>query len=192
MANILFVNACVRENSRTLELAEHILLKLQGEREEVKLYECPLAPLDIKGMQLRNQAAATKDFSDPMFTFAKQFAAAEIIVIAAPYWDLMFPAVLKTYLETITVNGLTFAYGENGIPYGMCKAKKLIYVTTSGGPIFCNFGYDYVAALAKNFYGIQDVSFVSAQKLDIKGADPKAILEQAKHAYTMEIEDISK
>ena len=183
MSEILFINACIREHSRTLQLAGHVLSKLQGEREEVKLYECPLAPLDIKGMQLRNQAAAKKDFSDPMFTHAKQFASAGTIVIAAPYWDLMFPAVLKTYLETITVNGLTFAYGENGIPYGMCKAKKLIYVTTSGGPIFCNFGYDYVAALAKNFYGIKEVECVSAHGLDIKGADAAAILEKAKNNY---------
>jgi FMN-dependent NADH-azoreductase len=192
MANVLLINACVRENSRTLELARHVLSQWQTEVEEVKLYDCPPAPLDRKGMQMRDGAVLAKDFSHPMFTLARQFAAAETVIIAAPYWDLMFPAVLKTYFENITVNGLTFAYSENGIPYGMCKVKKLIYVTTSGGPIFCNFGYDYVAALAKNFYGIKDVSFVSAQGLDIKGADAKAILEQAKDAYTMKIEDISK
>ena len=188
MTNILFVNACVRENSRTLTLARDVLLKLQGEAEEVKLYECFLAPLDMNGMRIRDMANEKKDFSDPVFSLAKQFAEAETIVIAAPYWDLMFPAVLKTYLENITVNGLTFAYGENGIPYGMCKAKKLIYVTTSGGPIICNFGYDYVSALAKNFYGIKDVYFVSAQGLDIKGANAEVILEQVKN--TLDIEPI--
>jgi FMN-dependent NADH-azoreductase len=96
----------------------------------------------------------------------------------------MFPAVLKTYFENITVNGLTFAYGENGIPYGMCKAKKLIYVTTAGGPIVQNLGFEYVSALARNLYGISDISLVKAEGLDIWGADSEKILEQAKRAIT--------
>ena len=92
----------------------------------------------------------------------------------------MFPAVVKNYFEKITVNGLTFAYGENGIPYGLCNAKKLIYVTTSGGPIIHNFGYDYVSALAKSFYGIPEVQCVKAQGLDVYGADVVKIIEEVK------------
>ena len=108
---------------------------------------------------------------------------AEIIVVGAPYWDLMFPAVLKNYFERVTVSGLTFSYGQNGIPKGHCKGKKLIYVTTSGGPIKFNFGYDYVAAIAKGFYGINDVSLVKAEGLDIYGADVFKILNDAKNSF---------
>jgi FMN-dependent NADH-azoreductase len=43
-----------------------------------------------------------------------------------------------------------------------------------------NFGFDYVSALAKSFYGINDVRFVSAEGLDIRGADAGAILLAAK------------
>ena len=188
MADILFINACARENSRTLSLAKYLLEKLQGEAEEVKLYGLSLVPLDVKGMQTRDKANCAKDFSDPVFDLANQFAQAKEIVIAAPYWDLMFPSVLKTYLENITVNGLTFTYGEKGIPKGLCQAKRLIYVTTSGGPIVCNFGYDYVAALAQMFYGIQEVKCVSAQGLDIKGADVTSLLDQAKGAIDSEMD----
>ena len=98
----------------------------------------------------------------------------------------MFPAVVKNYFEKITVNGLTFAYGANGVPYGLCKAKKLIYVTTSGGPIFNNFGYDYVTALAKGFYGIAEVKCVKAQGLDIYGADVAKIMEEAKQSLSLD------
>ena len=93
-----------------------------------------------------------------------------------------FELLKEKNFEKITVNGLTFVYGENGIPYGLCKAKKLIYVTTSGGPIVYNFGYDYVEALAKCFYGINEVQFVSAQGLDIYGADVTKILEEVKQS----------
>ena len=140
MEKILFINACVRPNSRTLELANHVLKNLCGKVEEVKLYEKDLAPLSLSQMQLRDSSAKTKDFSDGLFDLAKQFAGADTIVVCAPYWDLMFPSILKVYFEQITVNGLTFRYGEKGIPEGLCKAKRLIYVTTSGGPIINNFG----------------------------------------------------
>ena len=51
MAEILFINACIRTDSRTLELAHHVLAQLPGETEEVKLYEANLSPLDLQGME---------------------------------------------------------------------------------------------------------------------------------------------
>ena len=180
MSKILFVNGCARENSRTLELAECVLNTLFGEKEEVNLFKAELPLLDAKGIEARDEASKNKDFSDDAFELAKQFSKANIIVVAAPYWDLMFPSVVKNYFENVTVNGLTFAYGENGIPKGLCKAEKLIYVTTSGGPIFYNFGFEYISALAKSFYGIKDVKFISAQGLDIQGADVESIMRNAK------------
>ena len=181
MKNILFVNACVRPESRTVELAKSVLCKLDGNAQQINLYEVSLAPLDLSGMQKRDFAASTQNFDDPVFDFAKQFAAADIVVIAAPYWDMMFPAVLKTYLENITVCGLTFRYCEKGFPEGMCKAKSVHYVTTAGGFIGDNdFGFAYVKALAQNFFGISDVHRYTAEGLDIAGADAAEILQAAK------------
>ena len=180
MSEILFINACARENSRTLELAKHFLDKLDGKAEEVNLYKTQLEVLDAFGIKARDEAFRAKDFSDKRFDLARQFAEAKTIVVAAPYWDLMFPSVLKIYFESVTVNGLTFAYGENGIPVGLCNAERLIYITTSGGPIKKNFGYDYVFELAKSFYGIKEVSFISAEGLDIRGADADDIMNKAK------------
>ena len=183
MDKVLFINACVRPSSRTYELAKHVLDKLSKSVEEVNLYKENLLPLDLAQMELRDKSAREKDFSDSAFNLAKQFANAETIVLAAPYWDLSFPAVVKNYFEKITVNGLTFVYGENGIPKGLCKGKKLIYVTTSGGPIIHNFGYDYVSALVKGLYGIFDVQLVKAECLDMCGADVKTIIENAKKSF---------
>ena len=183
MKEILFINACVRPNSRTLELAKHVLLKLAGRVEEVKLYNQDLSPLGLADIEIREKALASKDFSNSIFNLAKQFADAETIVVSAPYWDLTFPAVLKCYFERVTVNGLTFCYGENGVPQGLCKGKKLIYVTTAGGPIINNFGYEYVKALSKNFYGIKEVQLVKAECLDMHGADIVKIMKDAKETY---------
>ena len=39
MEKVLFINACVRPNSRTLELGNYVLTHLLGTVGEVKLYE---------------------------------------------------------------------------------------------------------------------------------------------------------
>ena len=71
-------------------------------------------------------------------------------------------------------------YTEKGEPKGLCKAKKLYYVTTAGGTFFPQeFGFGYVKSLAENFYGIGDVELVKAVGLDIVGADPDKIVEDA-------------
>lgn len=185
MSEILFINACIREKSRTLELAKDVLNKIGGTIEEVKINDLELPFLDMNLIKKRDEAKYSKDFSNEMFNNAKQFAAAKNIVIAAPYWDLMFPAVLKCYFENIIINGLTFEYGINGIPKGLCNADRLIYVTTSGGPIINNFGYDYVYSLSKTFFGIKEVKCISAQGLDIYGADSEKILRDAKKGISI-------
>ena len=113
-----------------------------------------------------------------MFELARQFAVADTILIAAPFWDLSFPAVLKQYFEQINVLGITFRYTPEGIPEGLCRAKSLTYITTAGGNIMPEeYGFGYVRALAQNFYGIHDVRLIKATGLDIIGADVESIIK---------------
>ena len=178
---ILFINACVRENSRTKELSMHLLSQLSGEITEVDLYKENLLPIDGNKLEKRN----LHDFSGEEFRYAKEFQCADTIVVAAPFWDLSFPSVLKIYFENITVSGITFSYSEEGRPVGKCAAKKLYYITTSGGYIGKNnFGFDYVKALAENFFGIEDVRFFSAEGLDIFGAKIQEIINKLKEEIT--------
>ena len=177
---VLFVNSCVRENSRTLELARSVLERVSDTIEEIRLYPDGPEGLDAEKLHLRDVLLATKNYDHPVFSFANQFAAADTIVMAAPYWDLAFPAKMRAYLEEITVSGITFKYGADGIPQGLCKAKSLIYVTTAGGPIVKDFGFEYVKTLATLFYGIPNTFLVKAEGLDIWGNNPAEILEQAK------------
>lgn len=188
MEKILFINACVRPESRTSELADAVLQKVNGEIEQVDLYEAKLQTVGLRELEKRDKALDTMAFEDEVFNFAKQFANADRIVIAAPYWDLMFPSVLKVYLENVTVSGITFGYTADGKAHGMCKAKALYYVTTSGGFIGENdFGFAYVNALAKNFFDINEIHRFSAEGLDISGADVEKIVENAKNMILEEL-----
>ena len=173
--SILFINACVREDSRTLVLAKNIMKDMHGEVIELDLNSENIAPLNRELLAKRERLIGEGNTDDPMFRYAKQFAEAEEIVIAAPYWDLSFPAILKIYIEQITVSGITFKY-RNGCPLGLCKAKRLTYVTTSGGPIVEDFGYTYVKTIATAFYGIKETKAYRAMNLDVDMIDAKDVL----------------
>ena len=175
---ILFVNACVRKQSRTLRLAKNLLKRLDGEIKEVCLENVAFPVADEDFINRRDVLKNSGKYDDPMFDLARDFAKADTIVIAAPYYDLSFPAMLKQYFEQINVIGMTFAYSEAGKPMGLCTAEKLYYVTTAGGYILSDdFGFGYVKALANTFYGIEDVRQIKAEGLDIVGADVEEILK---------------
>ncbi len=177
---ILYINACVRKGSRTRKLAEKLLKKIDKPYEEICLADIPFASVNEEYLNRREHLISIGDVQNPMFSLARQFSEAETIVIAAPFWDLSFPATLKQYLEQINVVGITFKYSEEGIPIGLCRANQLYYVTTAGGYYVPEeFGFGYVKALAQNYYGIQDVRQISAVGLDIINADVNAIMNAA-------------
>ena len=179
----LFINACVRQESRTKRLADRLLSGRNRPYEEVRTASVAFPVVDEAFLRERDRLILAGDFGNPMFALARQFAAADDIVIAAPFWDLSFPASLKQYFEQINVVGVTFVYTPEGVPKGLCRAKRLTYITTAGGGFVPEeFGFGYVRALAQGFYGIGDVRLVRAVGLDVDGADAEAILKKAGEA----------
>lgn len=175
---ILFINACVRTgHSRTLRLTDVLLIQLNEPFTELVLSDIAFQRVDYSYIQTRDLLLLEGDYANPMFDLARQFAAADTIVIAAPFWDLSFPAMLKQHFEQVNVSGITFRYTEKGYPVGLCKAQKLYYITTDGGMFFPEeYGFGYIRALAENFYGIKDCIMFKAVGLDIDGADEEKIL----------------
>lgn len=180
--NLLFINCCLRgKDSRTLKLCE-AFLKEAGKKYEIETVDLGkenIKPLTAEDLELREKLLNNGDLSAPMFDFANKLAAADRIIIGAPFWDLSFPAVLKCYFEHTSVCGITFCYTPTGSE-GMCRAKKALYISTAGG--FAgerHLGAEYVKELFK-LYGITDFSSVCAEGLDIFGADVDKILESAK------------
>ncbi|MBQ9519161.1 MAG: NAD(P)H-dependent oxidoreductase [Firmicutes bacterium] len=177
----LVIDACTSDRSRTRKLTRYLCEKLDKDMEIIRLNEQKPYSFDMALLEKRDAAIAKADFSDDMFKAAKQFANAENIIVAAPYWDLSFPAVLKQYIESINVCGLTFGYSENGMPVSMSNAKRLIYITTAGGYIVSDeFGFGYIKKVMELFYGVKRFDYIKAEGLDIIGADIDAILEKAK------------
>ena len=128
---LLVINACVRQNeSRTLRIAELIVAAL-SDRYKVIRYDISemegIIPLNPKLFEERGQG----DIPAWAVKAAKDIAQADRIIIAAPFWDMSFPAVLKCFFEQTSLFDITFT--DNGKTcVGLCKAPKVLYITTRG------------------------------------------------------------
>ena len=178
---ILFINAAFRDGSRTLRLAEHYLKTYHPDDPVIRLElgEITPEPLDTQRLREYNTAVARHSFSGEMFDYARQFALADEIVIAAPFWNFGLPAVLGAYLEMVCSQGVTFDMDEKGNYVSLCRAKRLLFFTTAGGYIpepNCAFGF--IRKLCDAFFGIRDARCFTAEGLDVAGTDVEAALEE--------------
>lgn len=159
----------MRKESRTLVLAQELMACLGGKWQQLDLYSLKLEPLNADSLKERQSLIEEGAFFDERFALARQFAEAESIVIAAPYWDLSFPAQLKTYIENIYIVGLVTRFDDQGNAHGQCRANKLYYVTTAGGSYEPAYGYGLIDRLATGFFGIKSTELIYAENLDIAG-----------------------
>jgi FMN-dependent NADH-azoreductase len=183
MKKLLFINACVNRNtSRTYRIGKELisLLKKSDDYEvnELILENEKIQALTSETLNRRFELSGGKDFSNEIFRYSKQLKEADCIVIAAPYWDLGFPSMLKIYIEAVSIPGIVYRYGENG-PTGLCKAEKIYYVTTRGGHIADekDLGYATIVELGK-LYGIRDVKCISMNGLDIPVDDIETVIKK--------------
>ena len=184
MKRALFVDCCIRGGaSRTRALAEAFFAKLNGgyETERLCLAEESLPYFSGAYFEQRERLIAARAFDHPRFRYARQFAAADLVVIAAPFWDLSFPALLKVYIEQVSVDGITFATGPSGLA-GLCRASEMVYLTTRGGFYTdepSEMGSRYLEAMS-GFFGIAGYDCVAADGLDVAGFDAKRSLDEAR------------
>ena len=186
---VLFINACVRgkDLSRSYEIAKEFLRDIKSLNEKIEIEEIDLMKINppyltYDNFEELNQLKNNKQLSSPHFDLARQFAEADRVVIAAPYWENSFPAILKAYIENVSVVGITFKYTEHGSE-GMCNAKKMIFITTRGGIATGQFsgleqGGTYLKSLC-GLYGIEGFNMVAAEGLDIVGVDVEERLTKA-------------
>lgn len=187
MENLLFINSCVRgERSRTLKLARRFLAGYQKAHPDTVITQRDLCaerlqPQYPEILAERDALWNAGKLDQPMFEPARQFAAADKIVVAAPFWDLCFPAVLKIYLERVTVADITFGYDAQGAMVGKCRASKLLYITTRGGNYAgteLEMGTPIMKALC-TMYGIPELLTLAAEGLDDVRQDGAALLNAA-------------
>lgn len=93
-----------------------------------------------------------------------QFISAQMYVIAAPMWNLSFPAPLKEYIDCIVQEEKTISFEKGKKPKGLLddKERAVVYIQSSGGNIpwildpIMDKGENYVAQIMKAM-GIKNV-----------------------------------
>lgn len=180
MGKIFYVDVCLRTGSNTKKIADAIIAKL-SERydiETVRLseYAFPVVDNDI----LNDRANGI--VPDEYVAMAKKLANADRIVIAAPFWDMSFPGALKVFLENMSLFNVTFGSNEKEC-YGLCKAEKVLYITTRGMDISTGGDLEqatpYLKAIGK-LWGLGELHVISAQNMDYSTEEQKA--EKVKNA----------
>ncbi|MGL4282219.1 FMN-dependent NADH-azoreductase [Eubacterium aggregans] len=188
--SLLYIDACILgDASRTKRLATTFLdtyFKTHPEDALTtrEIAQHPITPLNSKDYAKREALMAAGKLDATVFSPAWEFAEAEHIVIATPFWDLSFPAVVKAYLEQVSVAGIAFNYTETG-SVGLCAVKDLTFITTrgditTGDLAFLEQGARYLEALSQ-IYGIPRFQCIAAEGLDIEGLDVPEIMAQAEH-----------
>lgn len=183
MKQALYIDCCIRAGaSRTKRLADSFLAALPPAYQltRLNLMDENLAYFKGDYFNERQRLLAAGDRSHPRFRYAHQFAQADLLVIAAPFWDLSFPALLKVYIEQVSVDGITFGSTPTGLK-GLCRASNLVFLTTRGGfytgdPL--EMGSRYLDAL-HTFFGIGSYHCIAADGMDVAGFDAEGSLLQA-------------
>lgn len=182
MKKALFIDCCLRNESRTRQLADSFFANLNGyEVEHLKLEKENLKPLIGDFFFERQKLLEKAELDHPRFKYAYQIKDADLVVIVAPFWDLSFPALLKIYIENISVDGITFISTEDGLK-GLCKADNLIYLTTRGG-FYNNNDMEQATPYLKSltpFFGFKKFTYIAADGMDVQGFDSKKSLNDAK------------
>ena len=173
MKKLVVIDACVRqEMSRTWRIAEPVIEVLMR-RYETTIYHLPMMegiePLTPQSFRERGLGKIPKWAID----CARALADADRILIAAPFWDMSFPAVLKAFFEQTSLYDITFS--DNGKQcVGLCKCEKVMYITTRGMDISTGEPREqatpYLKALS-SLWGLGEIVTVSAQNMDYVGEE---------------------
>lgn len=172
MNKILYIKANPKkdENSITSTLSNLFIeeYKKNNPKDEIEvldLYKENIRCLTEKDLETMNN----KD--SEMYKYAKQFANADKYIFSAPMWNLSFPAILKVYIDYITLTDVTFKYTEKG-PVGILKNKKAMHIVTRGGLYSAapmsdfEMGDRYLKTLLA-FLGVTDTQIVELELTDV-------------------------
>lgn len=168
MANVLYVKTNPKKpgDSFTFKVSDAFLTtyKESNPGDDVTTLDLDaegVAPHDQESLGLAmSSGGVSKELAD-------QFAAADKVLFAAPFWNFGIPARLKAYIDHIVLAGVTFNYTDDG-PVGILEGKKAFFITARGGnyseePLKSwDFATPYLKAIL-GFMGISDYAFVAAE-----------------------------
>src|SRR3954469_1246813 len=175
MANVLYITANPYDETRSYSMAvgkvfieSYQELHPEDRIVHLNLYEADIPYLDAdvfngweklkEGIPYEKLSAMERTKTGRLAELGGQFLLADKYVFVTPMWNFSIPAVMKTYIDAITVSGKTFKYTKEG-SVGLLKGKKALHIQSRGdiyseGPEADNeMGHRYLEVMM-NFYEI--------------------------------------
>ena len=186
MNKVLYIKANIKNEgeSRTFKVSDSFVEEYKKNNPDDEIIELDLYKEHIDFLRLEDLAKifGPKDEeskANPALKYAYQFAEADKYIIAAPMWNLSIPAILKAYIDYVSVTGITFKYTAEG-PVGLLNNKKAVHIVSRGGE-YVNASYEmgdrYLRTIL-GFFGINDIETIAIENVDVIGVDVQGKIQE--------------
>ncbi|GAA3641742.1 FMN-dependent NADH-azoreductase [Asaccharospora irregularis] len=185
MSKVLYIKANIKEDgqSRTFRVSDSFVeeYKKNNPEDEVVVLDLYKEKIDFLRPEDLGKIFGPKDEESKnhqKLKYAYQFAEADKYIIAAPMWNLSIPAILKAYIDYVSVTGITFKYTAEG-PVGLLNDRKAVHIVSRGGG-YDNSPYEmgdkYLRTIL-GFFGISDIETIAIENVDVMGVDVESKVE---------------
>ena len=186
MSKVLYIKANIKNEgeSRTFKVSDSFVEEYKRNNPEDEIITLDLYKENIDFLRADDlgKLFGPKDEeskNNSILKYAYQFADADKYIIAAPMWNLSFPAILKAYIDYVSVSGITFKYTAEG-PVGLLNNKKAVHIVSRGGA-YNNSPYEmgdrYLRTIL-GFFGIKDIETIAIDNLDVMGVNVEEKVEE--------------
>lgn len=186
MSKVLYIKANIKNEgeSRTFKVSDSFVEEYKKNNPEDEIITLDLYKENIDFLRADDlgKLFGPKDEeskNNSILKYAYQFADSDKYIIAAPMWNLSFPAILKAYIDYVSVSGITFKYTAEG-PVGLLNNKKAVHIVSRGGG-YDNSPYEmgdrYLRTIL-GFFGIKDIETIAIDNLDVMGVNVKEKVEE--------------
>lgn len=187
MSKVLYIKANIKKEgeSRTFRISDNFVeeYKKNNPQDEITildLYEEKIDFLRLEDLETIFGDRSKVSKEDSILKYAYQFAEADKYIISSPMWNLSIPAILKAYIDYISVTGVTFKYTVEG-PVGLLQNKKAVHIVTRGGE-YENTPYEmgdkYLRTIL-GFFGVLDIETIAVENIDVLGINTQEKVQNA-------------
>lgn len=190
--NLLHISSSLfGADGKSSQLSRHFIEQFQAQNPGGKVTERDLAANPVPHLDLTRLQA---NLTAPEQRTAEQQALAtladeligelqthDVLLLSVPMYNFGIPSTLKAWIDHVARAGVTFRYTATG-PEGLLKNKKA-YVMAARGGAYQGTAADTQTPYLKtflSFIGIDDVTFVYAEKLNMNADQQPQILADAK------------
>ena len=187
MTNVLVIkSSALGENSVSNGLVDRFVAQLKDAQVTVRDVGADpvphLLPVSVSGL-FGNREGGAASVADAADKATNELLAADLLVIGSPMYNLGITSTLKAWFDHVIRAKVTFEYTAEG-PRGLLHGKRAIVVESRGGfysdgPAKAMDAQEPHLRAMLGLIGIQDVTFVRAEKLAI---GPEAKAEAIAHA----------